>query len=271
MGFIHDILQWHVKRLFPTDGRAFNVPMPSESGDGYTDESSEDLTDETGSSLVAEDYVSKGGILYRVIRAITVQFSEAWQVALDTRNSQLPDNDGFTIEDARVWYRRLRLYDSGSVPLADMKAAIAQRLSFPEVPLNKQSPAYIQEQLRAAGFDVYVYKNKFPDGLGGWITKTPGEVFGSTSPVAMCGYPQSGQVQSGQTSGGRSGKIVTYLEQDKDALFVVGSSLRATFFVSGSPITTPANVPLSRQLEFKQLLLKLKRAEAVAFTSIIYT
>jgi hypothetical protein len=190
------------------------------------------------------------------------------------QDAQLPDNPNFTIDDAHDWYRRLGIYDSGSVSLDDMKAAIGQRMSFPLVPLDKQSPAFIQAQLQAAGFDVYVYKNRFSDGAGGWITKTPYDILGSTTRVAMYGMAQYGAVQYGQLATSNVTKAVNYIEESKDAVFeaylTTPQGYRSTFYITGASINTFATVSASRKIEFRQLLLRLKHQEMCAFCFVNY-
>ena len=261
------------QRLYP-GGRAFWMPPPVENIVYLTDEDGNILTDEDGNPFIDESSTSSsGGIFYRLHRALAISWAGTYRAARGVQDAQLPDNPNFTIEDARLWYSWLGLYDSGSVSLADMMAAIRQQMSFPLVPLHKQSPAFIQAQLQAAGFDVYVYKNKFSDGMGGWVTKTPAEVLGADLGVAMHGAFQHGALEHGQiyTPSGTITKIVNYLEESKDATFDIGTNYKATFYLSGASITTFASIPLSRKIEFRQLVLKYKAAQMCGFAFINYT
>jgi hypothetical protein len=229
-------LQWLSQKLYPQNGRAWRM--------------------------------ADGNIFFRLHRAINLSFARARAAALNIQDAQLPDNPNFTIDDAHAWYKRLGIYDSGLVPLADMKLAIAQKLSFPITPLNKQSLQYIQDQLQAAGFNVFVYQNKFSDGMGGFITKTPGEVLGSIpAGNAVLNnftlgdvYLDEQWIDSGITL------CANYLEEDKDADFITANQYRYTFFIAGATIDTFANVLASRKIEFRQLILKLKAANMCAFS-----
>jgi hypothetical protein len=236
------------RSLYPI-GRAFRMPRPD------------------------ADSPPSGGIFYRLHRALAQSEARAYNDALAIRNSLLPDNDGFTIDDAHDWYRRLGIYDSGLVPLADMKLAIAQRQSFPLTPLNKQSLTFIQQQLRAAGFNVYVYKNRFLEGSPpSYVTKTPGVVLGSVpSGLAVLNNFTLGDVflneqwiDSGVTL------CVNYIEEEKDAVFIMGNQYKETFFICGDPLGTFATVDVNRKIEFRQLILKLKAAHMCAFLFVNY-
>lgn len=235
---IAQTLQWLSQKLYPT-GRVFRMP--------------------------------EGSIFYRLPRAINLQFARTYGDAVQILNDILPDNPSFTIDDAHDWYRRLGIYDSGSVPLADMKLAIAQKLSFPVTPLNKQNYLYIQGQLRAAGFDVYVYENRFPNGMGGYETRTPAQVLGASASIqAMYGFIQYGQTQYGRVSPNQITKIANYIEEVKDASFNVGSNYRSTFYIAGATVDAFTTVPASRKIEFRQLTLKLKPAQTMGFLFVNY-
>ena len=83
---------------------------------------------------------------------------------------------------------------SPTTSLAVRKAAIARKLGQPGRVKARQSYLYLQKQLQDAGFDVYVYENRF-DNSGTLITKPPAAVVGSSALVAMVGNVQCGQVQ----------------------------------------------------------------------------
>jgi hypothetical protein len=151
-----------------------------------------------------------------------------------------------------------------------MKAAILQKMSFPITPLNRQSLEFIQAQLRAAGFDVYLYQNRFSDG-GGYITKTASDVLGIPAGSARLGGFSLGELNLGSEYIDDGITLaVNYIEEEKDAVFAIGPHYRNTFFVAGSDITTFADVPASRKIEFRQLLISLKCAEMCAILFVNY-
>lgn len=260
---------WLSQILYP-DGRAFRMPNAN---DVYlvSEDTGELLLSESDEALIAETG-TQGGVLHRLHRALAISLADAYDGLVETLDHIHPDNDRFDINDARDWYRRLGLYDSGSVSLEDMKKAILRKRSFPVVPMNKQHYQFIEDQLQAAGFDVKVYENRFWDGSD-WVTKRPEEILGVThssaihSPVVYHGAIRHGQYWGTSWSN----KIVNYVEQDKDAGFNVGSNFTGTFYLAGSTISTFADVPEARKTEFRQLVLQLKRAELCAFCFINYT
>lgn len=261
------------------------MPEPKLEGRIYVNEDETAYyTDEDSAAVyVSEDTVQKGGIFYRLETALSISKEMAWQDGVGVLNHIMPDNPGFTIDDAHDWYRRLGIYDSGNVPFADMKLAIARKQSFPLVPLDKQHWKYIQDQLQAAGFDVYVVENRFwDDATSSYITKTPEEY--------MAGLMQSPEYNDDQYGdieyGGEYSKIVDYIEDYKDQPFDIGANYRSTFFITGNINATEYNdvqygdveytglpyafVLESRHKEFRQLIIKLKGAQEVGFLFVNY-
>lgn len=223
------------KQLYPT-GRAFKMP--------------------------------KLGYLDKFHNALAVSENQAYVDAVSILNSILPDNDGFTEDDATAWERRLGLITNTSVSLADRKLAIIRKINHPGTIPARQNYLYLQGQLQAAGFDVYVYENRFPDGFGGYETENPLTLSGGVGGVSF----QHGDRQHGdfQHGGGFGNIVANYIDEDIDFLFDVGSNLKSTFFIGGTPIGTFANVPASRKAEFRQLILKIKPVQTVAFLFINY-
>jgi hypothetical protein len=246
------------------------MPEPTDTPAYYTDEAAIEIyTTEDGEPLTTEvSPVSSGGIMYRLYRALSLEFGRLWAAVVNVQDAALPDNPNFTIEDAHRWYARLGLYDSGAVSLSDMKMAITQKMSWAVTPLDKQRYLFIQGQLQAAGFDVYVYENRF---LPGPTTKTVAEVLGIPVGRAVYGSFHYGEVDYNETyaTAGVS-LLANYIEDEKDATFSIGSNYRSTFFVAGATIDTFADVPESRHIEFRQLLLQLKPAQTVGFLFINY-
>ena len=266
------VIVWLAKKLYPS-GRAYRMREPRDTGSIFTTEDGDDfITEDGGSDFVTEDSTSDGtGILFRLHRAMAASLSRVIAAALGILDVILPDNPRFTLQDAHDWYRRLGIYDSGLVAFADMKRAIQQRLSFPQVPLNKQSPAYIQAQLQAAGFNVVVRKNKFSPGP---VTKTPSEILGIPVGRAYWGAFAWGTVDWGEvwSSTLPITLCVNYLEEDKDALFVIPpTDYKSTFYITDPfSITSFASIDINRKIEFRQLILKLKSASMAAILFVNY-
>jgi len=229
MSYTSDLIEKLSKLLFPT-GRAFRIPP--------------------------------GGQFEKLISGLAKSESRAYDDAVSILNSLLPDNDFFTSDDATDWERRLGLITNPSVSLADRKAALIRKINHPGTIKARQNYLYVQQQLQDAGFNVYVYENIF---LPGPITKTPLQVSLVSGNVFQLGDRQLGQLQSGETY---FQKVVNYIDEQLDSIFDEGSNLRNTFFIGGIPIGTYANVDVNRKNEFRQLILKLKPAQTVAYLFI---
>ena len=203
------------------------------------------------------------GISRKLHEGLILSEERLYNDAISILDSILPDNNNFTEDDATAWERRLGLIISLDVPLSDRKRAIARKMQHPGTQKPRQHFLYVQEELRKAGFDVYVYENRFPDGSGGYETKTPQEV--AISPIGF--EAQHGQFQHGQLQHGAVlvEKIVNSIDSFVDAPFDVGDNLKSTFFISSSTLGVNAIILESRMLEFRQLVLKLKPVQTVCF------
>ena len=243
---LKDNILYAFKQLFPK-GRAFRVP--------------------------------DGGDLENFLKALIGDSgvaSSLTQVNLDEMNIMdvlIPDNANFTLADAHDWYRRLGLYDTGTITLSNMKLAILQKMSWAINASNQQTATYIQAQLHAAGFtSCNVFKNTF--GSGGEAID-PGAYISESLEPCVCGEIQSGQSQFGQnaTNGYSFTKIANYIEESKD-IGVVITNYRSTFYVataiSGGTITY-ATVPTAQKQQFRQLLIQLKAQQLVGLLFINYT
>lgn len=187
--------------------------------------------------------------------------------ALSTLDSAIPDNSDFTADDATDWERRLGLITNDAVSLENRKLAIIRKMNHPGAIPARQHYLYLQGQLQAAGFDVYVFENRFPSYGGTYDTQTPQEVTGSSAVGIQHGDAQHGDFQHGTEL---FDIVANSLDPDIDAVFNIGSSLRCTFFIGGNPLGTFADVDVERETEFRQLILKIKPVQTVAYLFINY-
>lgn len=200
-------------------------------------------------------------------------------------NSILPDNDLFTEDDATDWERRLGLISNPDVDLADRKLAIKRKMNHPGTIKARQHKLYIQGQLQAAGFNVFVHEN---------IPEIPPIYFISDSTYGQLGdgqlgdfelgnfftvhadmvhFIQLGDVQLGDAQLGGyywKEKVVNFITWQQDLFFSTGTNYRSIFFIGGEIPGTFADVNPEREAEFRQLILKLKPAQTVAYLLIKY-
>jgi hypothetical protein len=81
-----------------------------------------------------------------------------------------------------------------------------------------------------------------------------------------------GEVDHGEVDHGGvfTNIVANFIDEDQDRSFEVGSNLKFTFFIGGYPLGVNAGVPTERKDEFRQLILRLKQTQNVAFLFIDY-
>ena len=248
---IETIFQTLTKQLYPT-GRAFKHPT--------------------------------GGTMDKVNKALSIREAQVFKDAKSILDSILPDNANFTIEDATQWEVRLGLIVNQSVSLTDRKAAIIRKMNHPGDISARQHYLYLERSLQLANFNVYVQENLAGQSPQSYINALNYDLaeFGSfeydeyeygydAAPVIVVPF-QYGQFQYGQLNygGGYNNIVANYIDSDLDAAFDVGGSFRSAFFIGGPTFGSFANVDANREQEFRQLILKLKPANTIAFIFINY-
>jgi hypothetical protein len=211
--------------------------------------------------------MAENSYLESLMYALSLSENRAYNDALSIQNSILPDNSEFTSDDATDWERRLGMIVNPLVDLELRKLAIRRKINHPGNIKARQHYLYIEGQLRAAGFDVYVYENRFPYG-GSYYTRSLFDIIGGVGIDALqYGDSQYGDSQYGGTY---SNIIANYIDEIIDSNFAISSNLRCTFFIGANPLGQFANVPIERKQEFRQLILKLKPTQMVGYLLINY-
>lgn len=213
--------------------------------------------------------VSEGSLKQKFQYGLAVSESQAYEDALAVLNSILPDNDEFDEADATDWERRLGLVSNDLVPLADRKLAIARKYAAPGSQPAHAHYLFLERQLQAAGFNVYVYENRFPDYPSGYITMSPLDVCGD--PSILTEWQHGSSVHGPAHHGIHYNNIIANsLDASVDELFDLGGTFRSSFFIGGNPIGSFANVPAVREQEFRELILKIKQVQDIGFLFINY-
>ena len=194
--------------------------------------------------------------------AINVSFLILIQSALSLLDSTFPDNENFSVDDAILWEYRLGLITNNDVDLELRKLALLRKLAHPNNVKARQHPLFIQSQLQAAGFNVFVHENTIP-------YRTPDDVATVVLPLLEHGEPtQHGEAT--QHGSGSFDVIANSIEEFENYAVGGEDNLWATFFICGEILGSNTTVPRSRLKEFKELVIKLKPAHTVAFTFINY-
>lgn len=220
-----------------------------------------------------------GGYLDKLNNALSISENKAYMDGLSTFDSMLLDSaENITTAfisdatyggtDASDWERRLGLIDGTGLPMASRVALILQQYNYPGTVLERDNYRFIQQQLQLAGFNVFVYENRFWNGSA-WITKDPVSILGSGLTANELADHQLGDAQLG---GGYDNLVANSIDPEVDARFNVGQNLRSTFFIGGNNLflNPMAYVPLAQLQQFRQLILKLKLVETVAYLFVQY-
>lgn len=211
-----------------------------------------------------------GGFFEKLMVGLAQSEARAYDDAAAILFAIIPDNPGFTLDDCEDWEVRLGLISNSAVSLSDRMLAIRRKMAYPGDIKARQHYLYIQGQLQASGFNVYVYENIWQSGYD-LVTRTVFDVFNLTNIQLELGDAQFGDSQFG---GGFHFFIANYIDPVLDAGFNVGSTLRFTFFIGG-PIAggfvPQANIPAARLSEFRELVLKLKPRRTTAYYNLTLT
>lgn len=228
-----ELLMGLVRELYPT-GRAFNLP--------------------------------ERGVFENLHKALNVSMIRMVNDARLTLDSIFPDTGNFTEKDAELWEFRLGLYVNPPINLEARKQAIKRKMSYPSNMKARQHPLFIQHQLQQSGFDVYIHENKFYQD-GELVYKQPDEIIDLGFEPTTHGTPAQHGIG---TQHGSAGFEVIANKIGVEGYGVGADNLWATFFIGGPSLGEMAGVPENRKKEFRELVLKIKPGNTVAFLFINY-
>lgn len=234
---------------------------------------------------------------YKLHEGLAYSESRAIEDNSNILNSILPDNDKFSELDAFNHETALGLFIKPNLDLELRKQAILRKMQHPGDIKARQHYLYLQGQLQAAGFEVYVHENRFPTG-------TPGEYEVVDPDTLQLASAQVGSTQvsdNSQVGGGSSSISYTiignYIDASKENInlnSIVGNSmigraqvsnitqvgsganytrdelLRATLFIGDENFPGSADIPIERRDEFRELILKIKPTQTAIFLLINY-
>lgn len=233
MSNISDKLIALVRQLYPT-GRAFRVP--------------------------------KDGVQEAFHIATNIELEQLYSDCVAILYSILPDNANFSVSDASEWEVRLGMRDGSANSLSVRMAAILRKLQYPNQNPAKENYLNLQRELQLAGFNLYVYENRFPIYPVGYYTQDPLTLYGAS----LLSQVQHGDFQHGSIQHGYyfNSKVANHIDEAKDYYFDIGTNFKSTFYVGGNPIGTFGNEPLARKNELRELILKIKPIQTVGFLAI---
>ena len=210
-------------------------------------------------------------------KALAVSEAQAYEDALATLDVILADNDNFTEDDATRWEERLGLITNTDLTLEERKTAIIRKYNHPGTIPARQNWEYLQDQLHEAGFtQLYVHENIFLEGSPpSCVTISPTEILGADV-VGLWDHGDDAEMGLVEHGDGETGSVyedcvANYIDPTLDKWFDTGDNLRNTFFISSEYVEILASVPEPRRLELRDLILKTKPVQTVAFLFITYT
>lgn len=201
----------------------------------------------------------KGGVSDAIHNAINKSFTRFLEDNFLFLDSLMPDL--MTLEDCLLWEYRLGLITNSFMTLQERQSAIFRKLSRGRNVRYRHTKEYIETQLQLAGFDVFVYENTIP-------YTTPESLLSLGASSSQYGDPS--QYGVGMEYGSINFDLIANSIRPKESFSVGSENLWATFFICGDTLGSMASVPLNRQTEFRELVLKLKPAHLVAYTFVNY-
>jgi hypothetical protein len=213
-------------------------------------------------------HMPEGSDLLRLHRGLGYSEAQMYDDSASIMDSLLPDNDRFTSDDATDWERRLGLVTNLATPLATRMAAIRRKMAAPGPQPAHGYYLYIQSQLQAAGFNVWVHENLFPLYPTGQEPVDPSTLYGTANLVSN----RHGMFRHGQRQHGLfwNNRVINSIYQEVDDAFDMGGTYACTFFIGGQTLGTYASVQASREQEFRQLILSLKQTQLIALLYVNY-
>jgi hypothetical protein len=221
-------------------------------------------------------------------------FDDAYGDTIGIQNTILPDNENFTDEDAAKWEQSL-LIKNNTDDLEIRKERIVQKLFYPNGVLERSTAEFMQQQLQALGFNVYVIENRFWNGSE-YQVEDPDLI--STKDAAL-GLGNLGQFGLGSELAGidYTRIIANFINEDLDNEFfntpfvtppVLGTKglgdialggqtanqldreiqLQGSLFIGGPSYPSFASVDKDREEEFIQTILKFKPVQTICFAYI---
>lgn len=196
--------------------------------------------------------------------------AQAYEGGVAVLDAILADNSRFTSDDATMWEKKLGLITNLAVPLADRMAAIRRKYAAPGIQPAHGHYLYIERQLQAAGFNVWVHENRFPLYPSGYESVPPTDIY--PTPSNYTSEYQYDDFQYGDPQFGLyyTNMVVNSIYQAQDNSFNLGGTFAAIFFIGGQTLGTYASVLASREIEFRQLILSLKQTQLAASLFINY-
>jgi len=230
--------------------------------------------------------IKDGSVISRLHKALIESENTLVEDAISILDTILPDNDNFTTDDATRWEERLGLITNPAVSLADRKLAIERKMNHPGDILARQSHDYLEDRLQAAGFNLFVHENPLELTIEQALSLNPGVTqwgqnqFGNfqfsnvtTFFPNLFGPNQWGNNNFGGFQWGEfrfTQVVANHIDSIRDIPFQIGDNVRSTFFIGASVLGELEDIDVNRREELRQLILRIKPVQSVAYLLINY-
>ena len=212
------------KQLYPT-GRAWGFAHGSEQVDTeievFVDGLGDVFVDGVGNSFISI-HGSEASPSKRLINALLKSYERLYANVISILDTIIPDNDEFSTVDASNWERVYGIIGNEDLTLSERKESILRKLTYPNGIAERANRQFIEDQLQANGFDVYVTENRFADGSGGWEVVNPSQVGGNVTELNYSGNDLSITAQDSDARG-------IFLKPDGLKLYVYGATNKNIF------------------------------------------
>jgi len=283
--------------LFPT-GRAWQYSRGSEDREGivslFVDGFDNEFTDGFGNAFVSVLPTFTASTGKRLADAKLKIFDDAYAEVIGILNSILPDNDKFDETDASNWEKVLQIA-LNITDLEQRKDRIAQKIYYPNGIVERSHYQFIEDQIRAAGFDVYIIENRFWNGSEFEITDpdTLGTQDVELGTVELGDFELAGEIQgvnytriiANSLDDSIDNNFFNAVLEDPVELGTVelndfelggGGSiglpreqqLQQSFFIGGSSFPSIVDIDSNRKDELIQLVLTYKPLHTIGFAYI---
>lgn len=203
-------------------------------------------------------FFTEDSVSDKIHGSITEEFDRLFSLSDNIIDSLFPDSDSFTEEDATLWERRYGLKNNIGLGLALRKEIILRKMRHPDNTPYRQTSAFLQQQLHEAGFKVYVHENPPP-------YQTPEQFSNKTLTQLQIG--DDTQVGDLTEVGGFAFPVVANRSLSED-YYSGGGVLWPTFFIGAEEPGEDASIDINRQVEFRDLILKIKPGHLAAYLLI---
>lgn len=214
---------------------------------------------------------SNDSFLYKLHSALHKSEQRTIDALKNILSQIMPDNEHFSDSNILIWEKRLNIVSNIFTSQEDRKKAILRKLAYPGTIRARQTRLYIEEQLQAAGFPVYVYDNIRTDNgkpytIGIGVQKDT--ELGLNTELGI--NTELGGIITGADLLLDSVVINSLYANEEKLTAMDEVAMRSTFIIAGHDIYTQPRISSDREIELRNIILSLKPLGDFAFLNVKY-